>query len=659
MSTSRSTGGALLDQDNWALDDIERVEVVRGPGSVTHGPGAIAGVINIVTRRADDISGPGFGLKGDLTYRAAGGYVNASLGTETNNLYGFVGAMGRMGADELLTYETSHDMDAFGLWGKDFATDEEAVPYMGPPADLGPDMKVILGGRLFGAIDLNGYYTRSAMTWGQNSAEQTDSTDTWKANELYGQQQYFGFAADNQHHFSNALKLKTSLGYDVLHEFLTEQTEVGKEENEGIRRSPVDPGNVVYDYADHALWLRSVVSLTPIDMLSAAVGCNLELDMIRPSALYESDNWLDDGVVLQAEGRSVVIDGDTVLLEEKFADGFTVPTVSGLGEVFFRPWDFLTFLASGRLDYNPWSELLFSPRVGAVWQFRDVHALKLVWQKSNRMGLLQEMYEASLVDEKEGYEELSTLELLYTGAILSDLVVDASVYYNSSDVWGWSAKDSRIAALGRLDYAGLEAQLRYHYNRLEIGLSQSYLRMISWDAKNPDYKQGVSYSDYNVTVGYDSTTGDSIVLSSNGHSLSNVPTAITKLNADIPLPIDLSLATSLVIEWDMGGRKEVISIYEEAYGDNMDSAVGAALDYLEDAGLGGPQAIWNLGLNYRPTLKALDLGVCVYVNNLLGYSLYGYSTGLCTAFPDRVDYYRPPRTVGLKVDVGLQSRKGG
>ena len=39
------------------LDDIERIEVVRGPGSVLYGTNAFSGVINLVTRDVDKTSG--------------------------------------------------------------------------------------------------------------------------------------------------------------------------------------------------------------------------------------------------------------------------------------------------------------------------------------------------------------------------------------------------------------------------------------------------------------------------------------------------------------------------------------------------------------------------------------------------------------------------
>lgn len=45
------------------INNIKRIEVIRGPGSATYGADAFAGTINIITKTADDINGTEFGAR--------------------------------------------------------------------------------------------------------------------------------------------------------------------------------------------------------------------------------------------------------------------------------------------------------------------------------------------------------------------------------------------------------------------------------------------------------------------------------------------------------------------------------------------------------------------------------------------------------------------
>jgi iron complex outermembrane receptor protein len=49
--------GVLWETEDTLLDDIERIEVIRGPGAAMWGANAVNGVINIVTRKARDTQG--------------------------------------------------------------------------------------------------------------------------------------------------------------------------------------------------------------------------------------------------------------------------------------------------------------------------------------------------------------------------------------------------------------------------------------------------------------------------------------------------------------------------------------------------------------------------------------------------------------------------
>ncbi|MBN2578599.1 MAG: TonB-dependent receptor [Pirellulales bacterium] len=53
-------GGVFWDVQDLLLEDVERIEVIRGPGSAMWGSNAVNGIINIITKRAKDTQGTYF-----------------------------------------------------------------------------------------------------------------------------------------------------------------------------------------------------------------------------------------------------------------------------------------------------------------------------------------------------------------------------------------------------------------------------------------------------------------------------------------------------------------------------------------------------------------------------------------------------------------------
>ena len=79
-----NVGGTYWETLPIGLNDVERIEVVRGPSAPLYGPNAAAGVINIITRDITE-EGPQL-LRGDLQAGNAGTYIgNVALGTTIGN----------------------------------------------------------------------------------------------------------------------------------------------------------------------------------------------------------------------------------------------------------------------------------------------------------------------------------------------------------------------------------------------------------------------------------------------------------------------------------------------------------------------------------------------------------------------------------------------
>jgi iron complex outermembrane recepter protein len=66
--------GVFWNTLDYVLEDIERIEVIRGPGAVLWGANAVNGVVNIITRSA---------------HETTGGYASLSAGTESNGIAEF------------------------------------------------------------------------------------------------------------------------------------------------------------------------------------------------------------------------------------------------------------------------------------------------------------------------------------------------------------------------------------------------------------------------------------------------------------------------------------------------------------------------------------------------------------------------------------------
>ena len=92
--------GAYWEMQDTLVEDIDRIEVIRGPGGTIWGANAVNGVINIITRNAKD-------TQGSLVTAAAGNVEQGSLGAR---------------------YGGGNTNFAYRLWGKGFTRGPQYHP---------------------------------------------------------------------------------------------------------------------------------------------------------------------------------------------------------------------------------------------------------------------------------------------------------------------------------------------------------------------------------------------------------------------------------------------------------------------------------------------------------------------------------------------------
>jgi outer membrane receptor protein involved in Fe transport len=642
--------GATAELDNWDLNDIAQIEVIRGPGSVTYGPGAIMGVINITIKDAQTGQTQAT-AKYVAPYGSAGVSVSGARRSGSLEVYGYGSVVRTTGISP--NFYAGDKNNNVGYVGQSFPA---SSPYALQTQDYfrdyldNPQIKLHLGIKLTEGWDFWARYTTSGMPTPRSGAgaasKQVDGAGDLLDFKGFTDRRLTTTAA-NQHGFGNVLTLKSMLSWS-LEDFNQFETIIDKSEVSSL-------ANTKIRFAESELFARLLGVIKHSEKISTAVGVEYSHQHFGPGVgatpdtgfkMGDSSDIVSGPTSQTVDANGVLIGGNGSTTPVYAGDGWSTDTLSALAEANLELHPLLGFIVSGRLDKNTYSKYLVSPRLVVLSQLGRQSVLKAIVQQSKRMNTAEQLFEQHLSGSTADPETLSGGELAFSTTPRDHLLIDANTYYNQINVLAWNGKNATIP-VGKLSLAGAEAEIKYSAPGITLGLNQSYVRQLRWRLAADQTGSGISYSDFNRTV--DPNPMGPVTLHGVGNNLNNVPPIVTKLYASY----NYRWLTGHIdghVFWGWPGLSDgLTSLDQAAAGTPKAGPVSDAIAAARAKDIYGIDVRLNLSLKLQIN-KYLSL--TGYVINLVGNRgnrRYSYDAGINSASPNRIGWVEEPRAFGVEL----------
>jgi len=281
-------GGVYWDVLNIPLDDIERIEVIRGPGGTIWGANAVNGVVNIITKKAAETHGAlivagggsldqGFGvtqyggtLGKNTDYRVYTKYLNEA---ELPGLNGQSGGDGwHLVSGGFRVDSTLSSKDTLTVQGSMYAG-REGNPSLRLQSVTSPDRQEVDP-----EVDLSGGFLQ--LAWNHTFSDRSDTSlqisyDEFKRPDVLDEGRYT-LNFDFQHHFK--LGQRQSLVWGLGYRYSSSHTNGGLT----MTLNPADLNTQI-----GSSFIQDEIAISP-DRLYLTVGTKLEHDYYRGFVLLPS-----------------------------------------------------------------------------------------------------------------------------------------------------------------------------------------------------------------------------------------------------------------------------------------------------------------------------------------------------------------------------------
>ena len=639
--------GPLFEFQNKDLSDIEKIEITRGFGSVTYGPGAIGGVISITTKNAKTSDKAHLGVNKNFTYRYS--TLNASYSITKSNfaayLYGSISKSEGIKDPKFYYIDRAHGY-GYGYMSETFGNKGLGTPAPNFHADFRnkPEVKINLELNFLKEFTFRARYTNFSFVKQQQKSAALEGP---AFPGFYGQQ--FTSSLINNHKFSGKLKLISSIGFQSQsHGRIELYQSVSKPFNDITQRNS--------SYAENKINLRSIISYTPNKKLKLALGSEYNYWNYRPEWEKAKNSFVMD---FPSPIKFAVMDTTSGFYAQYNPYGIVTSIdktiganqISGFFEVNYQLFSNTTILLSGRLDKHNLADLAFSPRMALIQQLNKNNYLRLITQQSVRLPGFRELYAIDYASEKTpSPERLRGLELIFTHIQSKNFTMNASIFYQSIDQIGW-IDNNRSDLVGTFKTSGIEVDIAYkRRNNFKIGLSYSFIKQLDW---KPKYKVDA----YLSRIGLDSL--DMPLLNAGENRINNFPQHQIKLNTFYSFSKTLSIHFDgrFACEYGQFDMLKSFKAVHDKYGmKHTRNKMTAIYNDLQDKGYGQPSFTSNASINYKLPFKKVNLEVTAWVMNLITFNniryVYQYwEEGDNRQYPRQVGFVKEPISLGLSLSA--------
>lgn len=400
-----TTGSAFGRFDDFPVESIKKLEILRGPGSAIYGENAFLAVINIITLDAGDIDG----------MRISSGY--GSFDTyEENAVFGK--AVGKVSISGLAHYRQTSGFD--GVVEKDAQSELDQI--FGSSASLAPGS--VHDGRQEFSLNLKATYEDF---WFQG----------WYSNKNREPFIGGGLALNDESDIENNYVF-AEIGYKkTLEERFTLKPRIYYDQFDSNSTFESNPENTVlppYTYPDGLIYVvkgieRIVGTEIPLDVKlfdGNVLTLGMEYRLINQSNNYFLANF--DPVTGAPNPNNEIQDYSDSSL---FLPDITRRVLSLYLQNTWDITDTLNVTLGVRHDrYNDFGETT-SPRCGLTWAFMKDASLKLLYGEAFRAPTFYEMFQIALGNEDLDPEKIKTYEVELNYKFNKYVTSSINYFYNT------------------------------------------------------------------------------------------------------------------------------------------------------------------------------------------------------------------------------------